>query len=86
MVQKLFNKKSSIKSVSNQQPVDKLHKPIIGKFKRPSAYSLFKDNIWGADLGDMQLLSKYNKEIRFLLFVIGIFNKYAWVVPLKDKK
>ena len=34
----------------------------------------------------MQLLSKYNKGIRFLLCVIDIFSKYAWVVPLKDKK
>ena len=34
----------------------------------------------------MQLLSKYNKGIRFLLCVINIFSKYAWVVPLKDKK
>ena len=39
-----------------------------------------------ADLADMQLLSKYNKGIRFLLCVIDIFSKYAWVVPLKDKK
>ena len=34
----------------------------------------------------MQLLSKYNKGIRFLLCVIDIFSKYTWVVPLKDKK
>ena len=34
----------------------------------------------------MQLLSKYNKGIRFLLCVIDIFSKYAWVVTLKDKK
>ena len=34
----------------------------------------------------MQLLSKYNKGIRFLLCLIDIFIKYAWVVPLKDKK
>ena len=34
----------------------------------------------------MQLLSKYNKGIRCLLCVIDIFSKYAWVVPLKDKK
>ena len=33
----------------------------------------------------MQLISKFNKEIRFLLRVIDIFNKYAWVIPLKDK-
>ena len=34
----------------------------------------------------MELLSKYNKGIRFLLCAIDIFSKYAWVVPLKDKK
>ena len=47
---------------------------------------MFKDNIWGADLADMQLLSRYNKGIRFLLCVIDIISKYAWVVPLKAKK
>ena len=46
----------------------------------------FKDIIWGADSADMQLISKFNKEFRFLLCVIDIFSKYAWVVPLKDKK
>ena len=34
----------------------------------------------------MQLISEFNKGFRFLLCVIGIFSKYAWVVPLKDKK
>ena len=34
----------------------------------------------------MQLLSRYNKRIRFLLCVIDIFSKYVWVIPLKDKK
>ena len=49
-------------------------------------YSAFKDNIWAADLADVQLISKFNKGFRFLLCVIDIYNKYAWVVPLKDKK
>ena len=40
----------------------------------------------GADLADMQLISKFNKGFRFLLCVIDIFSKCAWVVPLKDKK
>ena len=40
----------------------------------------------GADLGDMQLISKFNNGFRFLLCVIDIYNKYAWVIPLKDKK
>ena len=34
----------------------------------------------------MQLLSKFNKGFRLLLCVIDIFSKYAWVIPLKDKK
>ena len=40
----------------------------------------------GADLADMKLISKLNKEFRFLLCVVHIFSKYAWVAPLKDKK
>ena len=40
----------------------------------------------GVDLADMQLISKYNKGIIYLLCVINLFTKYAWVVPLKDKK
>ena len=70
----------------NLQLAKKLHKPIIGKFKRRKVYSGFIDNIWGADLADMQLISKFNKGFRFLLCVVDIFSKYAWVVPLKDKK
>ena len=70
----------------NQQLAEELHKPIVKKFKKRKVYSTFKDNIWGAELADMQLLNKYNKGIRFLLCVIDIFSKYAWVVPLKDRK
>ena len=49
-------------------------------------YSSFRDNIWGADLADMQLISKFNKGFRFLLCVIDIYSKYTWVILLKDKK
>ena len=69
-----------------EQLAEELHKSIIRKFKERKVYSAFKDNIWGADLADIQLLSRYNKGIRFLLCVIDIFCKYAWVAPLKDKK
>ena len=89
MVYKFFDSKveSGAKLIpQNEQLADELHKPIIRKLKKKKVYSAFKDNIWGADLADMQLLSKYNKGIRFLLCVIDIFSKYAWVVPLKDKK
>ena len=95
MVYKFFDSKSvgsGAKRVNttitpqNEQLAEKLHKPIIRKFKKRKVYSAFKDNIWGVDLADMQLLSKYNKGIRLLLCVIDIFSKYAWVVPFKDKK
>ena len=49
-------------------------------------YSSFRDNIWGVDLADMQSLSKYNKGIKYLLCAIDLISKYAWVIPLKDKK
>ena len=42
--------------------------------------------MWGADLADMQVISQFNKAFRFLLCVIDIFSKCAWVVLLKDKK
>ena len=75
------------KSLSqNQRLAKELHKPIIRKFKKRKAHSTFKDNIWGADLVDMLLISRYNKRIRFLLCVIDIFSKYAWFLPLKDKR
>ena len=90
MVSKFSDKKSKgsgIKSTpQNDQLAKELHKPIIKKLKRRKVYSAFKDNTWGADLADMQLISRFNKGFRFLLCVIDIFSKYAWVVPLKDKK
>ena len=95
IVYKFFDKKSKgsgVKHVStkltpqNQQLVEELHKPIIRKFEKRKVHAAFKDNVWGTDLADMQLLSKYNEGIRFLLCVIDIFSKYAWVVSLKDKK
>ena len=72
--------------LKKEQLAEELHKLIIRKFKKRKVYSAFKDNIWDADLADMQLISKFNEGFRFLLCVIDIFSKYACVVPLKDKK
>ena len=49
-------------------------------------YPFFIDNVWDPDPADMQLLSKFNQWIRFLLWVFDIYSKCAWVIPLKDKK
>ena len=76
MVYKFFDKEtagSGSKSMpQNEQLVEELHKSIIRKFKKRKVYSAFKDNIWGADLADVQLISKFNKGFRFLLFVVDI--------------
>ena len=90
IVYKFFDEKSTGSGIKNemkqnQQLANELHEPIR-KFKRRKVYSSFKGNIWGVDLTDMQLINKYNKGITFLLCAIDLFSKYAWVVPLKDKK
>ena len=91
MVYKFFDKKSKGSGVNiplefNEQLAKELQKPIIINLKKRIVYSRFKDNIWGADLADMQLISKFNKWFRFLLCVIDIFSKCAWVVLWKIKK
>ena len=89
MIYKLFDKKSKgtgIKSMPNQQLANELHKLIFRRFKKRRVYYSFKDNNWRVDLVDMQFISKYNKGIRYLLCAIDLFSKYAFVVPLKDKK
>ena len=59
---------------------------LLENFKKRKVYSSHRDNIWGVDLADMQSLSKYNKGIKYLLCAIDLFSKYAWVIPIKDKK
>ena len=89
MVYKFFDKKfsgSSITNENNYQLTNELHKPVIKKFKKRKVYSSFKDNIWDADLADKQSFSKFNKGFKYLLCAIDVFSKYAWVVPIKDKK
>ena len=86
MVYKFFDKKSSGSGTSNVKLANELHKPVIKKFNKCKVYSSLKDNIWGVDLADMQLLSRQNKGIKYLLCVIDLFSKYAFVVPLKGKK
>ena len=70
----------------NYQLANELHRQIIRKFKRRKVYSSFRDNTSGVDLDDMESLNKYNKGIKYLLCAIDLFSKYAWVVPLKDKR
>ena len=86
MVYKFFDKKSGgSDAYPNDQLANALHRKIIRNFKKQKVKSVFRDNIWGVDLADIQSLSKYNKGIKYLLHAIDLFSKYAWVVPLKDR-
>ena len=62
--------------MSNNELAEELHKPIIRKLEKRKVHLFFIDKIWGTDLADMQLISKLNKEFRFLLCVIDVHNKY----------
>ena len=75
--------------MSNKELAEELRKTILRKFKKRKVHSSFLYNIWGSDLVDMQLISKFNKELykyRLLLCGINIFSKYSWFFLLKDKK
>ena len=91
MVYRSFDKKTSgetikNKNISNKELAEELQKPIIRKVNKRKVHSLFTENIQDTDLADMQLISKFNTGFRFLLCVIDIYSKYAWVIiPLKDK-
>ena len=89
MACKLFDKKSTgaktwggaskSEIMPNRQLGEELYKPIIRKFEKQKVYSSAKDNIWGTDLADMQLISKFSKGFQFFLCVIDIYRKHEWV-------
>ena len=62
-----------------------LHKSICKKFLRRKTVVAGIDTQWQADLADLSKLSKSNDKHRYLLCIIDVFSKYAWVVPIKDK-
>ena len=91
MVYKFFHKKTSggtvkNENISNKELAKELHKPMTRKFNKRKLHSPFIDNIWGADLADTHLISKFNIGFRVLICVIDVYNKYAWVISLKEKR
>ena len=86
-----FDKKASggaIKNevMSNKDLTEELYKPNSKKFNKRKIQSPFIDNIWGADIADKKLISKFYQGSCFLLCVIDILSKYAWIIPLKDEQ
>ena len=72
MVYKFFDKKTSgsgikYENISNKEFAIELHKPVIKNFNNRKLHSPFIDNIWGADLADMQLVRNFTQGFRFSL-------------------
>lgn len=62
-----------------------LHKPVRRRFRR-AHYSVYNiDDVWEADLVDLRAIKDYNDGYSYLLVVIDVLSKYAWVIPLLDK-
>ena len=70
----------------NEQLAEELHKPVIKKFKRIKVYASFKESIWRADLAERESYSSKNKNVKYLLCMINVFTKYAWVTFKRYKK
>ena len=81
-----FDKKLGSGITVNEKVAKEIHTLAIEKLKRRQVYARFKDNIWVADLAEIQSLSSKNKNAKYLLYVIDVFTKYAWVRTLRDKR
>ena len=78
MIVKISDSSMKNKNISKKKSAEELYKPIIRKFNKRKVHSPLIDNIWGANLADIQLISKLSKGIRFLLRVTDIFSKHSY--------
>jgi len=63
-----------------------LHKPLQKKFLRRKTFAKGMNDVFQADLVDMQSLSRSNDSYRYILTCIDVFSKKAFAIPLKDKR
>ena len=77
--------KGIVKNWLLDQDTYNLHRPIRKKFKRNRIIVSGIDDTWQADLIDLQNFSKENNGFKYLLTVIDVFSKYAWVFPIQNK-
>ena len=70
----------------NEELADELLKPLKRTFQRRQVLVNEIDDVWAADLVEMQEWKNVNKGYRYILNVTDCFSKFAWSVPLKDKK
>lgn len=74
-----------VKAWLKSQRTYTLHKPIRRKFRRRKTIVAGIDQQWQVDLADLQSLQSHNDQFRYLMCVIDVFSKYAWVLPIRDK-
>ena len=77
---------STARVILNEVLVQELHNPVIKKFKKRKVCSRLKENILAVDLVEMGSLSTFYCGVNYVLCVIDIFIKHAWVKPLTDQK
>lgn len=71
--------------MSKSQVVNEIHKPARKNFKRRQVILKGIDDLWQADLIDLQNLKSKNKNFSFILVIIDAFSKFAWAVAVKSK-
>jgi hypothetical protein len=86
LVQQTKNSRKSVKHWLAAQEAYTLHKPVLRRFPRRKTYSSGIDDLWQTDLVDVSSISGHNDAMRYLLTTIDTFSKFAWVIPLKNKK
>ena len=59
------------------QLAEELHRPVVKRFRKRRVFVRGVDEIWAADLGDMQAFAKTNSGVRYLLTVIDVFSKFG---------
>ena len=77
--------KKQVKNTLESSDVFTLHYPTRKSFQTNRVFVSGIDQLWQADLVDVHSLAKENKWFKYLLTVIDVFSKFAWVVPLKTK-
>ena len=81
-----FKRKLGLGVIEWSDPLtDELHKSVRKKFKKRRVFASKVDEIWAADLVEMQYFAKANKGYRYILMIIDVFSKYGWAIPLKRK-
>jgi transposase InsO family protein len=63
-----------------------VHKPVAKKFPRRKTFSKEIDDLFPADLADMRNLASSNDGNSYILTCIDVFSRYAFAVPVKDKR